>query len=580
MPYAYIALVVDESHSNYRLASAAGTALREMDMQEVLSGRISLYCSRETPIHHFSGGGILIGDVFHRTGAPLAAGASFPLLPSGAEARKYLTENYWGDYLFIQPPTESERDWTVMRDPSGALACVYSLGRQGHGFITSDVSLATRSGIYQRQVDWSYVPHCLTYPYAKAGRTGLAEINELLPGCSLRFHETNVVVEQQWSPWDFVARKERYSDPSEAAVEIRNAIATVVNAWAGPRESILLELSGGLDSSIVAASLRDTGAAVTCCTLVTPVPGADERTYARLMADYLGVELRSRELTFESARFDFPLASDSVNPSVAALQYAVNEQMEAAGELYGATSFYSGGGGDTVFCYLNGATPAVDALQERGLLAGLSAIRDLAELHRCTFWRAARLTLRKMQHGPRPPHKPDSSFLGPAGVAPAGDVHPWMSAPDRALPGDRERIVDLAGTQIFRDGIPRNGKRRFRMPLLSQPVMEACLRAPSWMWIAGGRNRIVARTAFSDLLPEQVAQRRSKGSFMNYYGAVYRRNKLRMRDYLLTGGLHANHLLDANALKQFFQKDPGPRDESFTRIFELCMVENWVRRQR
>lgn len=578
MTYAYIALVADEPHSDGE-PSSVGAVLRGMGMLEMASGRVNLYCSKETPTRRLDGGAILIGDVFLRTGAPLTAGAEIPSCSSNAEVRKHLIDNCWGDYVLIQPSTERERDWTIMRDPSGGLACVYSNSKHGHRFITSDISLATRSGLYRRRVDWSHVPHFLTYPYAKSGRTGLTDIRELMPGCSLRCREMRTITEQQWSPWNFVAPKERYRDSSEAAAELRTAMTTVVGAWASPKDVILLELSGGLDSSIVAASLRGTGASVTCCTLVTPVPGADERMYARLMADSLGVELRSRELTFKDARFDFAPAADSVNPRIAALQHAVNEQMEAAGELCGATSFYSGGGGDTVFCYLNGAAPAVDALKERGLVAGLATIRDLSELHRCTFWRAAHLTLRKLRHGPKPPHKADLSFLTPLGMAHAREIHPWMRAPDHAFPGDRERIDDLAGTQIFRDGIPRSSMRRFRMPLLSQPIMETCLRAPSWMWISGGRNRVVARSAFSDVLPAQVAQRRSKGTFMSYYGAIYRRNKLRMRDFLLTGQLHANHLLDAKALERFIQKDLPARDESFTRVFELCMVENWVRHQ-
>jgi asparagine synthase (glutamine-hydrolysing) len=117
------------------------------------------------------------------------------------------------------------------------------------------------------------------------------------------------------------------------------------------------------------------------------------------------------------------------------------------------------------------------------------------------------------------------------------------------------------------------------MPLLSQPVMEACLAAPSWMWISGGRNRAVARDAFSDLLPRDVLSRRSKGTFMSYLGAVYQKNKERMCDFLLTGHLQAHGLLDADAVRSRIESPLPPRDESFTRIFELCMAENWVRHQ-
>ena len=117
------------------------------------------------------------------------------------------------------------------------------------------------------------------------------------------------------------------------------------------------------------------------------------------------------------------------------------------------------------------------------------------------------------------------------------------------------------------------------MPLLSQPVVEACLKVPSWMWIAEGRNRAIARDAFADVLPPDILHRRSKGTFMNYSGAVYRQNKSRLREYLLTGQLEGHGLLDTDSLRQFFDRELGTRDDRFMRIFDLCAVENWIRHQ-
>jgi len=118
-----------------------------------------------------------------------------------------------------------------------------------------------------------------------------------------------------------------------------------------------------------------------------------------------------------------------------------------------------------------------------------------------------------------------------------------------------------------------------RMPLLSQPVMEACLKAPSWMWFDGGRNRALARSAFAELLPQEILDRGSKGTFVNYTAAIYRRNVKPLRDFLLTGHLQSRGLINADVLKLFFQTELRPRDQSFMRIFDLAMIENWVRHQ-
>src|SRR3546814_6199814 len=76
----------------------------------------------------------------------------------------------------------------------------------------------------------------------------------------------------------------------------------------------------------------------------------------------------------------------------------------------------------------------------------------------------------------------------------------WLDAPPNAFIGDQERIGALVGTQGYFDGIARNRHWPMRFPLLSQLVVETCMRVPAWMWIRTGRNRAIARDAFADLL--------------------------------------------------------------------------------
>jgi len=568
--YRFIALLDGSGQRNG--SSDIQERLREQGLRHRLAlGCIDLYADEDTPILPLASDGALIGHAFPRTDA----NANLSSLPSSHELAGFLLDNFWGEYLLLQSGC-SPSAMAVMRDPSGGVDCVYSLCDH---FITSDITIATRSGLYRRAIDWDFIQSNLIYPHYKAGHTALAGLNELLPGCQLHIREGRHFVEQAWSPWPFVSPLYRHRNELEAQTDVRQAVSSVVKRWAETDQSLLLELSGGLDSSIVAACLKDANARVACCNLVTPVPGADERRYASLMADMLGVKLHVEKLGFDKAQLGPPPPPHTVAPSTWFLQHAANELNEAVGTLLGINSFFSGGGGDTVFCYTRSAAPAADAFKERGTIAGIHAIRDLAELHQCTFWKAGRLSLRKLRAAPKPARSPDISFLSAKPEHEKLEPHPWFAAPDGALPGDRERIFDLAGTQVFRDGLARGAKWHLRMPLLSQPVVEACLKAPSWMWIAGGRNRAVARDAFADLLPPEILHRRSKGNFMNYAGAMYRRNKHLLQDYLLTGQLEGQGLLDIDSLRQFFGRDLDARDDRFMRIFDLCAVENWVRHQ-
>ena len=99
------------------------------------------------------------------------------------------------------------------------------------------------------------------------------------------------------------------------------------------------------------------------------------------------------------------------------------------------------------------------------------------------------------------------------------------------------------------------------------------------MWFSDGQNRAIARLAFSDVLPPKILARKSKGTFTAYLGALYRRKMDKMLDLLLDGELQSHNLLDADALRQFAEGELPRGGNSFTRVFQLCTLENWIRRQ-
>lgn len=522
------------------------------------------------------GHGLLIGQVFTNNGQPISQ--SLDIDGSTHELASRLLQDTWGDYLAVFFDRSDSATITLLRDPSGAVPCVYSLA-DGEGFITSDISLAVDLGLYCREVSWEAIAHCLNFPYLKTARTALKHVRELLPGSMLTCRGKDVSTSSAWSPWRFVEKGVRHEDPRLAAEDVRAAVSNVVKALSTGDDRFVVELSGGLDSSVVATCLRDASLRSTFCTLVMSATGTDERPYARLVTEALGQDLFSVEVGLDNVRLEFPVPRSSAVPAIGIPQNVLNEAWEAAGNRYTVDGFFSGAGGDTVFCYLKTAAPAADAFRERGVMAGIAAIENLATLHRCTVFKAGRLALKKMLRRPRTAWKEDRTLLSPSCAAKTSEHHPWMDAPPGALSGDHEKIHELIETQLFRDATPRGLERSMHFPLLSQPVMEACLKVPTWMWIADGRNRVVARQAFANQLPRGILDRRSKGSYIGHMSAIYMRNKTKMREFLEEGLLYDHGLLDRPALVNFFAKELTPRDLSFLRIFDLCAAENWVRQQ-
>lgn len=525
----------------------------------------------------FANGDLLIGELFLRDGRHVTDAASLPMENSFRAVRDFVLTRCWGDYVLLQRIPDDSRAFDVLRSPTPVcdLQCVYSLG-DAEGFITSDITIAMRLGLYERRIDPVAIVRCLAYPNLKASSTALLGVSELPPGSTLHVAGETSHVTRTWSPWDFVRPEQRYSGFEEAAFEVRRSVDMVISAYADRHQRVLLELSGGLDSSIVGTSLMSTPAQVICQSLTTPSPGTQEQDYARSIADLLGVQLSVRELDFDEVPFRFPVPRALCAPSMGMLQFAVDRVMRDAAEMAGSDGYFSGAGGDSVFCFLSTASPAADAIRSAGLRESLRTVRDLADFHQCTFWKAGGLAMRRLLIE-RPPLSANTSLLVKSLEIPKPELHPWNDGPDAALPGDRERIAELASTQLFRGGCARGLARPFRMPLLSQPVIEACLRAPSWMWFRGGQNRAVARQAFADRLPSNVLNRKSKSTFTAYLGAIYRREGGELLRFLTEGQLQAYGILDADALRNLGRANAPADETSFMRMLQLCAVENWMR---
>src|SRR3546814_2366661 len=76
-------------------------------------------------------------------------------------------------------------------------------------------------------------------------------------------------IDTPWSIWDFAAPDKRLTDGREPILRVRDAVQTAVAAGASAYETVVLRLSGGLESSIVAACLAQADRRLVELTLVT-----------------------------------------------------------------------------------------------------------------------------------------------------------------------------------------------------------------------------------------------------------------------------------------------------------------------
>src|SRR5690606_13563984 len=150
-------------------------------------------------------------------------------------------------------------------------------------------------------------------------------------------------------------------------------------------------------------------------------------------------------------------------------------------------------------------------------------------------------------------------------------------APDGILGGAQAHVHAILASYAHLDGYGRHTIAPSIFPLLAQPVVEACLAVPSWLWVAGGRDRAVARTAFYMELPTSVSERRSKGAMDAFCARTFDINRARLRPFLLDGLIANAGLLDRDAIDTYLAHPFASRDRDFYRLLPIIDTELWAR---
>jgi asparagine synthase (glutamine-hydrolysing) len=524
--------------------------------------------------------GVVLGRLFDSaTGAPVVRTDDRFAQAIDATEGRHLIERHWGSYCAILHGGQGGH-W-VLRDPSASLP-VYVMEMSGLHCYFSDLASALELQVVQDpDLDSAFLPQWLTFPFLRSARTGLSSVKELLPGSLRRVRNGLAEILPLWSPWTFADRAGMLDDFAEAAARLREVALTTIASQAAGCGSMVLELSGGLDSSVIAAAFKAADLPFMSVNFATRSADGDERRFARTVAEATGA--RHFEVVEQQASVDLALPDRRrLRPGLSAVVAPLHRDMAAFGEAAGGETFVTGAGGDNVFCYLTTAAPVVDAARERGLaFAARTALHDVSELCGCTMWTTARFALRKrLRSRNAPAFKAETDFLRADAVADVPDPHPWLQPPPGALPGKREHIASLMRIHHNLDPETRLSDRPFLHPLMDQPIVELCLGIPTWLWVHGGQNRAVARAAFDGLLPRDILNRRSKGRLESMCLRAYLAHRMQLADLLLGGQLRADGLIDADALEAYLEREEAPSDARYYRIFELASAELWARSWR
>lgn len=561
--------------------------------------------------------GVIFGKLFenhHDIQAPrrplFEADETHEIVRSGG---RHIVERYWGSYIAIVHD-ESTRRHHVFRDPTGIVACYHTV-HGGIDLFFSDIEDVIRCLPGPFSIDREHLTRWLYFPTLATRSTGLDSVKPLPAGECLTLFEGTRTQSRLWDPIA-IASTPRFEQPDEAARALRATVQSTVSSWASCYENITHLLSGGLDSSIVAACVAQapTKPRLTYLNLAIEshhaqqhvhMPGVDralhdkiratlshgdERFYARLVAKLWNAPLvertRNPELNMERLS-GLPVQLDP------ALYFTAHELDDAKLEMistYGTQAFFSGQAGDSVFLATLQPLPAIDYAYKHGLRSGLwRHVLATAALSRESLWSVLRKAwvhglLRRRYVSPADLIE-RASLLTQDIVAEMVKVerayHEAQYAASKSLPPGKQMLAQAVAAAAYYDYEFQAGKHADHIdPLNAQPIWELALQIPTHTILLEGTSRGLARQAFRDVLPAEIRKRVAKGSGSMFYQHVVRSQRNLLREVLLDGQLVKERYLDRQKLDECLAAD-DPSTIIFAPILlNYLSAEIWLHQWR
>lgn len=531
--------------------------------------------------------GAVFGTLFERSGVladqspvkRLAADATTTLRKS--EGRS-IVKDYWGSYVaFIR----CDDTFVVVADPTSSIPCFYA----EHGGVTLIFSHLEPCTFLDKSlftINYGFISKVLAYDRIQNGETGLNEVRELLGGERLRITETGLSTDFIWDPSQ-IALDVHEPSLADAAAELRETTQAVVSVWSRCFDSVTVNLSGGLDSSIVLACLAqaDRSGPVNAAHFIKDSSDAPENQYARAMADHAGFELIEM---LESPHEPLPGVHEHPATTRPYRQFIVHDavtRIASRSEEFGAALF-TGQGGDHLFLESRSTLGFADYLKNHRFPRNAFAqLLHAARLSDTSIWNVLRECLpytfgrsyRSASAEGIDAHKTDVNRRAFENLVAEDSLPTWARQARDLPPAKFSQVCSLAHLYQVRDPMFRSEPREVVHPLVSQPLIELCLRLPTYLLCAEGRSRGLARVAFSSYLPDRVRLRTHKGGATKFYTEYLRLNSNKVIEALSDGQLASKGMITRAEVEAFVERnDYKIRNFGFM-MLPYYSIEAWLR---
>lgn len=604
----YLGMVWDETNPQQQeTARLIATRLLQLSpawRQEFCAPGMQIFCaglrSDSSQIHRVDErGGIVIGTLFKRNRELLSPDPDAPLHLGPAESLafvqsrgQWLVDHAWGDYVAFGRDSIKGNKW-VLKDPTGPLPCLRSSFR-GVSLFFSRIADCMDLGLLRFTINEAFLRSHLMIGSSLQDLSALNEVSPVRRGERVEFHNSGAdwscTRKLCWAPLSFVDADHLIEDPEVAARAMRNVIKATTRSFASQHRSVVLRLSGGLDSSIIAGCLKGAPTSrFTAYTYFSPNGRSDERPWARMAAEHSGCE--HIEYPLSPVDLDLSLGlrmAPSLEPSplLSFIQRSTVEQELAARTQ--ATGIFNGDGGDSGFCSDSLTYAVPEFLRNHGLAPGVFRLASqVALLTQKSSWSVLTGAIRRRFTGeaalPRDRILAASQLVSPElkqDLRLTETVsHPWFDG-ERQMPwGKIRRLGTLITSSDYYNvaAHPDAEVPEIISPLYAQPAIELLLRIPIYIHFHQGRDRGLARKAFAEDVPEPILRRLWKDRAPGFHEHLLERQRDFLKETLLEGTLVRHGLLNRELLAEVLSSGPSKNTVYPGELFRHLDTELWAR---
>jgi len=297
------------------------------------------------------------------------------------------------------------------------------------------------------------------------------------------------------------------ADDREYDERFRDVFARAVNGalpLAGP---FSVELSGGLDSSSVAAvagmAFKDATQRLTTVSYINPRGDIDEREYQRDLYTLHGLPNQTfgmdTRLRFTHFRGQFSLGMQTIQPLLSDDRL----RLEGLGPVC-----LTGQGGDLVLANFSQPGFLADLFWSGQLKRWWRAMSSFASTVNAGIWPMLRTSLRR-----------DFSLSQPLPYWLSKGRHTFVPEVERVFRLPARADIFSALTRLIPHAPDDARGIEYRHPILARSLVTFMLRLPWEQLVQPSRSRLIQRRAHRDILPVSIRERQSKGDFT--MGAIH-----------------------------------------------------------